>query len=405
MTEVAVPFLLLVFWISLGLLAWTYVGYPLALFVLARLRPRHVAAAPIEPAVAIVIVAHDEAPRLRDKLASCLAQDYPAHRLRIVVASDGSTDGTAALVASMNAALPQPRITLLDFPQQRGKAACLNDAVAACSEEVIVFNDARQRLNPQAVRCLVENLADPGVGAASGELVFVDDEFSAFAHGVDAYWRYEKFIRQQEAHIGSVVGVTGALYALRRECFRPIPAGTILDDVAIPMQVVMQGRRVVFEARAQAYDRPSQEPAQERRRKVRTLAGNFQLLALYPGLLLPWRNPLWVQFVSHKVLRLAAPPAMSALLLANLGLLAQGPVYRLVFALQLAFYVLPLLGALSARASGWRIVRLASAFVRLNGYVLLGAREFAFNRHAHLWRSRPAAAGGTGAASTARGKQ
>ncbi|WP_119154022.1 glycosyltransferase family 2 protein [Caldimonas tepidiphila] len=390
-----------VFWSALLVLVYTYVGYPLAIWLLARLRSRPVARAPQHPMVAIVIVAHNEAHRLQSKLQSCLAQDYPAQRLRIVVASDGSTDGTQELIESMG----DPRITLLAFPQRRGKAACLNDAVAACREDVIVFNDARQPLNREAVRCLVENLADASVGAASGELVFVDEEFSPFAQGVDAYWRYEKFIRQQEARFGSVVGVTGALYALRRECFRPIPPETILDDVLIPMQAAMQGRRVVFESRAQAYDRPSQSPQQERLRKVRTLAGNFQLLAMRPELLLPWCNPLFLQFVSHKVLRLAAPFLMALLLLANLALLGSGAFYVLAFALQLGFYALPLIGRKWERAGRSRAVRLAGAFLLLNGYVLLGLREFLVNKNAHLWRSKSAAPGSTPAASTAKGKQ
>lgn len=378
-----------VFWAALALLLHTYAGYPLLLWLQARGWPAPVARAPLEPRVAIVIVAHNEARRLRDKLASCLAQDYPAHRLRIVLASDGSTDDTAALVESLR----EPRVTLLTFPARRGKAACLNDAVEACSEEILVFTDARQRLDPQAVRCLVENFADARVGAASGELVFEADEgASPFARGIDAYWRYEKFIRRHEARSGSVVGVTGALYALRRELYVPIPPQTLLDDVAIPMQVAMQGRRVVFEERALAWDRPSQTPAQERLRKVRTLAGNFQLLALWPALLSPARNPLFLRFVSHKLLRLVAPLALAALLLANLALVQAGPFYAFALAAQLLFYALPLLGALSPRAARWQPVRLAGAFLQLNWCVLLGAREFLFNREAHLWRTKPAAA-------------
>ena len=377
------------FFLALAALFYTYVGYPVLVATWARLLPRPVARAPYEPSVAIVVVGYNEAGRMRDKLETCLAQDYPADKLRVVVASDGSTDGMNDLVESYR----DRRVTLLAFAQRRGKAACLNDAVAACSEEVIVFTDARQRLNPEAVRCLVENLADPAVGAASGELVFVSDDMTPFAEGVDAYWRYEKFIRQQEARAGSVVGVTGALYALRRSAFRPIPPQTILDDVAIPMAAAMQGLRVVFDNRAHAYDRPSGAPQQEKTRKIRTLAGNFQLVAMYPGLLLPWRNPLFVQFVSHKLMRLAAPLAMAVLLAANVALLGRGWFYDAFLGLQVAGYALPVLGALSPALARFKPVKIATAFLLLNWCVVLGAREFLLNKNAHLWRSKPPVAG------------
>nr|WP_297352097.1 glycosyltransferase family 2 protein [uncultured Caldimonas sp.] len=377
------------FFLALAALFYTYVGYPVLVAAWARLLPRPVARAPYEPSVAIVVVGYNEAGRMRDKLETCLAQDYPADKLRVVVASDGSTDGMNDLVESYR----DRRVTLLAFAQRRGKAACLNDAAAACSEEVIVFTDARQRLNPEAVRCLVENLADPAVGAASGELVFVSDDMTPFAEGVDAYWRYEKFIRQQEARAGSVVGVTGALYALRRSAFRPIPPQTILDDVAIPMTAAMQGLRVVFDNRAHAYDRASAAPQQEKTRKIRTLAGNFQLVAMYPGLLLPWRNPLFVQFVSHKLMRLAAPLAMAVLLAANVALLGRGWFYDVFLALQVAGYGLPVLGALSPALARLKLVKIATAFLLLNWCVVLGAREFLLNKNAHLWRSKPPVAG------------
>lgn len=371
------------FFLSMALLAYAYAGYPVLLWLWARLRARPVARAVHQPSVAIVVVAHNESGRIGVKLESCLDQDY-AGPLRILVVSDGSTDGTEEVVRAFR----DRGVSLLPFPHRRGKAACLNDAVASCDEEVIVFTDARQRLNREAVRCLVENLADPQVGAVSGELIFVSDGLTPFAQGVDAYWRYEKFVRRQEAAVHSVVGATGALYAVRRGCFRAIPAHTILDDVAIPMGVVAQGRRVVFDGRAHAYDRPSIEPDQEKVRKIRTLAGNFQLIAMHPKLLLPWRNPIWLQFVSHKLLRLAAPLAMLLLLLSNLALLGTGRFYDMFFALQIAGYAMPLLGMASTRALGWLPVRVAHAFLLMNWCVVLGAREFLLNKQAHLWRSR-----------------
>ncbi len=374
-------------WTSIALLLYTYFGYPALVALWARLAPWPVATSPhYQPRLVMIVVARNEAARIQAKIETCLAQDYPPDRLRVLIVSDGSTDGMDDVVRRF----ATPRVGLLTFPLSRGKAACLNDAIAGCDEEVLVLTDARQRLSPEAVRYLVLNLADPRVGAVSGELVFVADDVNAFASGIGAYWRYEKGIRRSQAAIHSVPGATGALYALRKSCFSPIPPCTILDDVAIPMHVAMQGQRVVFESRALAYDHPSTEARQERRRKVRTLAGNFQLLSLYPQLLLPWRNPIFIQFVSHKLLRLLAPWAMLSALLSNIALALHSTFYAVLLALQLAFYALPALGALVPACRKLGPVKLAATFIALNGYAMLGFFEFLTNRNAHLWRAGPA---------------
>ncbi len=375
-------------WASVALLVYTYFGYPALVGLWARLAPHPVATSPdYLPRVAIIVVARNEVQRIHAKIETCLAQDYPPERLRLLIASDGSTDGMDQVVQ----ACVEPRVSLLAFPAPRGKASCLNDAIALCGEDVIVLTDVRQRLSPKAVRYLVGNLADPQVGAVSGELVFVSDDPTPFASGVGAYWRYEKFIRRSQAAIHSSPGVTGALYALRKSCFRPIATSTILDDVAIPMQAAMQGKRIVFESRAIAYDAPSTQARQERRRKVRTLAGNFQLLKLYPQFLLPWRNPIIVQFVSHKVLRLVAPWAMIVALGCSVLLAVHSIFYAVLLSAQLGVYALPLLGELMPPLRNRMPVKLATTFMALNAYAILGLFEFLTNRDAHLWRAGPTA--------------
>ena len=375
----------IVFVLCAALVAYTYAGYPLLVRRLARRRGRPVAPVvpgPARPAVAIVVVAHDEAQRIGAKVASCLAQDYPADRLRIVVASDGSTDATLERAIAAGG----DRVTPIAFGCRRGKAACLNDVVPACPEEIVVLTDVRQPLSPDAVSRLVEALGDPTVGAAGGELVFRTGEDGGFGEGMDAYWRYEIAIRRAESALHSCVGLSGALYAIRRRLFRPIPPDTVLDDVLIPMQVVAAGHRAVLVERAHAYDRPSDELAQERVRKTRTLAGNFQLLAAHPWLLSPSRNPVLFQFVSHKVLRLVVPAALAAML-ASSAVLAHGSAgWTVVALLQLAGYAVPLLGRLSPAFGRLRIVRAATAFVALNWFVLLGLRAFLRADTMHLWQ-------------------
>jgi cellulose synthase/poly-beta-1,6-N-acetylglucosamine synthase-like glycosyltransferase len=376
---------LAIFWGAVLLLVYTYVGYPTAVYALGRLRPRPVHRDEFTPPVTVVIAAYNEGPRIARKLDSCLAQDYPAERLQVVVASDGSDDDTGERVRR----LASPRVRLLAFETRRGKAACLNDAIAACQTDFVVLTDARQRLAPDAVRRLMGNFADATVGGVSGELVFEDISGSGFARSVDVYWRYERFLRFWEGITGSVVGVTGALYAIRKDCYRPIPPGTILDDVLVPMNIVMSGFRVGFDAGAKAYDQPSSDPAQERRRKRRTLAGNYQLLSVCPALLSPWRNHIWLRFVSHKLLRLVAPFAMAAALAANLVLAASSSRYATVLVAHIVFYALALAGAVWPSSLRFNAVRIPATFVRFNWFAVLGFVEFLRNRKAHLWHSRP----------------
>jgi poly-beta-1,6-N-acetyl-D-glucosamine synthase len=221
-----------------------------------------------------------------------------------------------------------------------------------------VFADARQTWAPDALQLLLDNFADPAVGAVSGDLVL---QTNGALEGLGLYWELEKWLRRKESQVGSMVGVSGAIAAVRRELFRPIPPGTILDDVYWPMQVALQHRRVVHDARAHAYDRLPSRTRDEFHRKVRTLSGNLQLIALLPVLLLPWRNPLWLQFLSHKLLRLVVPWALLVLL--PVSWLLPDALYQCAFWMQISGYALALVGLAGAR---WYPASAAAAFVVLN---------------------------------------
>lgn len=372
------------FWSAIALVIYTYIGYPVQLWLTSRLLPKPVQRGVQTPEVVMIVVGHNEAHRIEAKIRTCLNQDYPADKLSVLVVSDGSTDRTHDIVNGFNDA----RVQLLACPNRRGKAACLNDGVAHTQAPIIVFTDARQRLHPQAVAKLVANFADPSIGAVSGELEFEQDDGTPFAEGIGAYWLYEKFIRHREALTGSVVGVTGALYAIRRQCFNAIPAETILDDVAIPMLAAMQGWRISFESGAMAYDAPSSDAAKEKIRKVRTLAGNFQLISLFEGLLNPWRNPLWGRFVAHKMLRLACPVALLVALLSHSVLAwAEPGFYRWSWFVHMIGYI-ALLAALAIPAlQRNKILRLAVTFAHLNVFVVLGFLSFMTQKQSHLWGS------------------
>jgi len=283
------------------------------------------------------------------------------------VVSDGSTDRTREAVAPYVGEARRPRggapVRLIELGS-RGKAVALNAGVMAARHDVLVFADARQRFARDAVRRLVANLADPTVGAVSGELVLdceVGASASSVGESVGAYWRYEKWLRAKESAIDSMLGATGAIYAMRRSCWRPLPEGTILDDVLAPMRVVLEGRRVVFDETARAFDVTSPDAAAESRRKTRTLAGNYQVLALEPRLLVPGLNRVWVQYVSHKLGRLLVPWALVTLFVASAALARTSPLYLTVTAAQALFYGLALYGAhlehRTARRAAERLVR------------------------------------------------
>jgi cellulose synthase/poly-beta-1,6-N-acetylglucosamine synthase-like glycosyltransferase len=337
----------ILFWTSAFVIAYVYVGYPLLLAAWARLagRPARKAgfAAGSWPSISIVVAARNEAGRLPARIENLLDLAYEGRR-EIVVVSDGSTDPTATALASY---IERGLIRFIEVPAG-GKPLALNAGVAAATGDLIVFAAARQRFCRNALTALASNFADPQVGGATGELV-LDCESgptdSTIGEGVGAYWKYEKWLRRKEALIRSTLGATGAVYALRRTLWQPLPADTLLDDVLAPMRAVLAGWRVVFEEDAIAEDRTAPDAAAEARRKRRTLAGNYQILAQEPRLLVPFVNPVWLQYMSHKVGRLVVPWALMAVFVSSAALAASHWIYTLAFLAQAAFYGLAVVGA------------------------------------------------------------
>lgn len=370
----------LVCWGSFWALLYIYVGYPLLMWLWARLLPRPVHKRSYLPTVSVIVVVRDGVRHIRSKLKNLRALDYPPEYIEIIVACDGCTDRTAALVRHAH----EPRARVLDFPVARGKALCLNDAVATARGEVLLMTDVQHKLSPLSLRELVGNLGDPRVGAVSGSLD-LENVHSAFAHGVNAYWRYEKFIRAQESRCASAVGASTALYAVRRELFQPLPPDTLLDDVLLPMRIAAAGHRVVFEPRALVWGETAQDPLAEQPRRLRASIGCFQLMDLAPWLLSPSRNPLWFQFVSHKLLRLMAPWLLLALLLSSAFLARHHQTYAAVLAALLLSMALVPMERLRPHAGRWLPVRLMVAFFYLNLYAAQASIAFARTRGEHPW--------------------
>jgi biofilm PGA synthesis N-glycosyltransferase PgaC len=364
-----------VFWLALAVIAYAYFGFLGWLWLRAQWRPWPVRRGRVEAPVSVVMVVRNEEGVLEQKLRNLLGLDYPGKNFQIIVVSDGSTDRTEAILRE-HASDPQVHVLLNQLAG--GKAMGLNAAMSMVQGDIVVFTDARQEIENGAIRLLMEDFADSDVGAASGELMLGDPAKGEAGRGMGLYWQIEKRVRELEAAAGSVVGATGALYAVRRELVVEIPPDTILDDVFIPMNVAKQGFRVVFDGRARAWDRPDLGMNREFHRKVRTLTGNYQLLQLAPWLLRK-ENPLRFEFISHKIIRLLVPFAL-LLALAASGFLP-GTFYRVAFWLQVGFYGLSLLGL-----SRWNlgpISRLSDAaytFVALNTAALVAFANFVTGR-------------------------
>ncbi len=376
----------LVFWACVVVLAYIYAGYPILVWVRSRGKRSDVAPSAAEHpkhAVSIVIVAHNEARTLPRKIQSLLASDGAEQIREILIGSDGSTDDTANVLAELG----DPRIKLFAFRDRRGKPSVLNDLVPQCQSQIVLLADARQIFDPKCIRNLLAHFDDPTVGVVSGELVLRSDASqSTAAAGIGFYWRYEKFIRRSESRGRGVPGATGACYAIRKELFRPIPPATILDDVAIPMQAIAKGYRCLFEPTALVFDEPSKSTRQESIRKRRTIAGVAQLVRLFPEWTLPWRNPLWFEYVSHKLLRLISPLLMVLALVANVCLLDLD-AYRVLLIVQGAFYASAVIGwcyQLSGRGS--RLFGPPLMFVTLNLTTAAALWDALFAKYRVTWQ-------------------
>jgi cellulose synthase/poly-beta-1,6-N-acetylglucosamine synthase-like glycosyltransferase len=370
----------IIFWLSMAGILYTYAGYPVVMWMLSRLRPRPWTASPISPSVSIVLAVHNGETLLSRKIDHLFGLDY--HNIKeIIVVSDGSTDGTAELLASRR----HPRLTAIIMDEHCGKAVAVNAGMAKATAEIIVFVDIRPEIAPGAIQQLVSNFADPKVGCVAGELILRQEcHDDASAAVSEVYWSYENWIRTCESICGSPVGVYGGFYAIRRKLAVPLPAGLILDDMFQPLSIIRQGYRSVLDAHAYVYDTWPTRIEEEFHRKVRTLAGNFQLFQLAPWTLTP-QNPVLFQLVSHKVMRLVVPYLLILLFVSTLAL-SRGSLFYTIFAVLQIFGWLVAIAGLRYRIPVlYRIAAPASALLALKAAAVAGLYRFLFTR-GPLWK-------------------
>jgi cellulose synthase/poly-beta-1,6-N-acetylglucosamine synthase-like glycosyltransferase len=368
-----------VFWGSIGALAYVYVLYPAIVGVMRYVARRPVKGAAFEPSVCLFIAANDEAAVIASKVENALALDYPLEKLDIVVASDGSVDGTNDIVRPFG-----PRVRLLEFSPRQGKMATIIRGVDTVSADVIVFSDANTFLEPDAVRSLVRNFADPQVGCVSGDVVLIGER-ALLGQSEDLYYRYERWIQRAESEIGSMIGADGALYAIRRRLFEAPWPDTILDDMAIPMSVVRRGYRAVFESDALAHEQGVTTAQEEFWRKSRVVAGAIQFLTRRDSSV-PWAAPqVILALVSHKALRWLSPAFAASAFMSSVVMAVNSPPFSAVALTEVGVVLLGLAGCIPA-ARKLPLIGLAHYFCLVLAAAAIGFLRGLTGRQSVIWR-------------------
>jgi glycosyltransferase involved in cell wall biosynthesis len=385
-----------VFWAAAAAVSYSYAVFPVLTLVRGALFRRPHAEADITPSVTVIVAAHNEAAVIERKVRSVLDQDYPASRLTLALASDGSDDGTADAVAALGAG----NVRVLDLPRV-GKAEALRAAAELAGGEILIFSDANSMFRRDTVRRLVRAFADPEVGGVAGNQVYVEgDDDDAIAVGERSYWDFDRALKQAQTSAGNVTQGTGALYAIRRSLFRAIPPG-VNDDFFQSLGVVASGYRLVFEPEAVAYERVAPSRALEYGRRVRIMTRGLRCVAAIPGVLDPRRTGFYaVQVFSHKVLMRVMAIPLTAVAATSLLLSPEALIYRVAALGQLLFYALAAAGlALANRPVGHRpLLALPAYFCMVQVASLHAAWNLVRGRSYERWRpDRGFAAAETGA--------
>ncbi|MFT6247897.1 MAG: cellulose synthase/poly-beta-1,6-N-acetylglucosamine synthase-like glycosyltransferase [Cognaticolwellia sp.] len=327
--------MLVIFWVSLSLLMYSYFVYPLLLKLLVK--PKSITLQDITeyPSVDIIIAAYNEESCIKARIENALAQNYPG-TLNILVASDGSKDKTGEIITGFT----DPRVNAHDFPENRGKISVLNDLISQSTADYLVLTDANTEFNVDAVDILIRSFTGK-VGAVSGELILETDAGNQNQDGL--YWQYEQLLKKYESALGGLLGANGAIYAIKRDLYIPLPKDTVVDDFCIVMNVKKQGYKVLYNELAIATEEIAPSLKEEYGRRVRIGVGNYKAFMVNLWALSPLQGWFSLCYWSHKVLRWFAPHFMLIIFLANITLIEQ-PLYLMLFMGQVMFYVIGLYG-------------------------------------------------------------
>jgi cellulose synthase/poly-beta-1,6-N-acetylglucosamine synthase-like glycosyltransferase len=388
----------ILFWLSAGVIAYVYAGFPALLYFFARKgKPVVPSESAVFPEITLLISAYNEKTVIAEKLQNALALDYPRERLEIIVISDCSDDGTDEIVASFSAA----HVRLVRQEARRGKSEGLNLGVACARGDILAFSDANSMYQPDAIRNLARHFADPRIGYVVGNCAYSNTPAQpASAESEGLYWKLETWLKEKESDFGSVVGGDGAIYAIRRDLFSPLRA-TDINDFLNPLQIIVRGFRGIYDGTAICHEQAGDSFEKEFHRKVRIISRSLNAVRRAWPVLLPWTQPRhWLALVSHKVLRWFIPVFLLLALLTSL-FLWRLPLYRFVFILQIAFYGLATAGWMrESQRSTPRVLYLPYYFCLVNLASLLGIGKFLRGSLSPTWqtiRHEPSSAQDSGA--------
>lgn len=373
------------FWISLFLIFYTYLGYGILLLALVKVKRFFRSGSPYQaalPSCTVVVAAYNESAFIEKKIRNTLELEYPGE-LKLVFVSDGSTDNTPDIISRF------PQVQGFYEKERKGKIHAIHRIMELVDTDVVVFTDANTLLNKEALLKICRHYADPRVGAVAGEKRVQSGEMSDATAGEGFYWRYESALKKWDSELYSVVGAAGELFSVRRDLYVPVPADSILDDFMISMRIAEKGYRIVYEPEAFATETTSENVSEELKRKIRIAAGGIQSIIWLKGLLLP-RNPLLTfQYISHRVLRWTITPFLLILVFVLNSLLVTREdhlVYQVLLAAQAAFYAAALAGWLLARRQlKVKLLFIPYYFCLMNYAVLAGILRFFVGRQSVLW--------------------
>jgi biofilm PGA synthesis N-glycosyltransferase PgaC len=384
--------MIIIFWISLFIVFYTFAGYGILLYFLIRVK-RILRGKPIIPETAtsklpvctLVVAAYNEEFFIKEKIANTLKLNYPEGKLKFLFITDGSSDKTPEIISRY------PQIQLLHQPERAGKIAAVHRAMEYVDTEIVVFTDANTFLNVDAMMMICRHYADKTVGAVAGEKrVQMDESADASAAGEGFYWKYESALKKWDSELYSVVGAAGELFSVRRELYKDVRPDAILDDFMISMYIAEKGYRIVYEPQAYAIETASENVTEELKRKIRIAAGGIQSILWLKGLLNPFKYPvLSFQYISHRVLRWTVTPFLLIIVFILNAVIALNPgetFYQLVFAAQILFYLLALLGLIMEK----RQIRIKALFIPyyfcvMNYAVFMGIHRYITKTQSAAW--------------------
>ncbi len=374
--------MIVVFWVLVFIVIYTYFLYLLILVLLKQVLKKPINKKEYSPTVSILISAHNEEDNIENKINNLLAINYPKDKVEILLGSDGSTDKTNEILEKVSKS--NSNIKSFIWSEQRGKASIINELVKNVKGEILIFNDTRQTIEKNAIKELVNNFNDEKVGCVSGELVLASNTESPISEGIGLYWSYELHIRELESQLDSMIGATGAIYAIRRGLISPIPESIILDDLYIPLMIVKKGYRAILDKSAKAFDQISVNSHIESARKVRTLVGNWQLFIEHSWILNPFKNRIAFQVISHKLLRVIMPYLLIGILFTSVFLL-NIIIYKMILFVQIIFYLFAFIGK-HRKLSKDKIFSIPYAFCLLNIMAIKGLYYYLTNKQKVAWK-------------------